>query len=940
MKIRYFKVLTLLSLMILCITGEIQAQETLKKDSPIVNRDAVNIAFGKVERRDLVGSTSSINAEDIAKYDNTQLVSDALLGRVPGLLGYNNVRGIGSALFIVDGLPRDISTLTLAEVEQITVLKDINASILYGSAAANGVVLITTKRGDAKKTQMKFNLYSGISVPKALPKYLSSSDYMTLYNEARANDGLAALYSKETIENYRSQNKRLYPNYKYIYPDVDYYSSEYLKSYKPFSKATAEFSGGNKTATYYSNMGWEQVGSLFDFGRAKDSKQNRFNIRGNIDLKINSFIKSSLDAVAVIKNTSSPAATSIGDYWANAKTLQPNLFAPLIPISQINPKNAMLLAHKRDIDGMYLLGGTQSYLTNAIANGYELPLNQNVQNTFSFNNKIDFDLSSIAKGLAFHTNLSFDYYTTYDEYISDQYSVYSPTWTGDTISAASTALTKYGNDKKATTQTISGSSYERRLGFQGILDYNRTFNDVHKVGGTLLAFANIYKRMGDYQGNKNTNLGLRLNYSYDNKYMVDFSGAYVNSVKLPSKSRRAFSPSLGLAWMISSEDFMSSVEAIDYLKLRLTGGILNSDNGISGYYYYLNRWDYNSSYSWSEIQGTPDQGVVSEYGDNDDLKFEKRKELNFGIEGSFFNQKLYLETNVFTSLYYNQITMPQTMYPSFYTDFMPYKNYDDNAYRGAELGLTYTEKLGDFQIALGANALYSTSEVMKKDEVYADSYRYRKGKPVDAMFGLVADGFFMSNEEIANDETFQTFGTVKPGDIKYVDQNGDKIIDENDEVQIGRSQAPFSYGLNLRLTYKNISLFAIGTGRIGADSYISGDYYWVDQDDKYSEYVLGRWTEATKETATYPRLTTLAGSNNFRNSTFWLYKDNYFTLQRAQITYEFPQTFVKKLRMQGLSCFLDGSNLLTISKHREIKDLRIGSEPYYRSFSLGVKTTF
>ncbi|MDD2611718.1 MAG: SusC/RagA family TonB-linked outer membrane protein [Bacteroidales bacterium] len=936
MKIRYFKVFTLLSLMILCFTGKIQAQETLKKDNATVNSDLINIAFDKVERGDLVGSASTINAEDVAKYDNTQLVSDALLGRVPGLLGYNNIRGIGSALFIVDGLPRDISTLTLAEVDQITVLKDVNASILYGSAAVNGVVLITTKRGNANKPQMKFNLYTGISVPKALPKYLSSSDYMTLYNEARTNDGLTALYSDEMITNYRSGSN------KYKYPDVDYYSSEYLKSYKPFSKATAEFSGGNKAASYYSNMGWEQDGTLYDFGKAKNSKVNRFNFRGNVDLKINSFIKSSLDAVAVIVNTTSPVNTSLRDYWTNASILHPNLFAPLIPISMIDPTNSTLIGHKWDVDGKYLLGGTQSYLINPISNGYVLSLNRNAQNTFSFNNKIDFDLGGIVKGLAFHTNLSFDYYTTYNEYFSDTYCVYEPTWTKDSISA----LAQYGENKKATSQTIYGSSYERRLGFQGILDYNRTFNDVHKVNAILLAYGSIYKQMGDYQGNKNANLGLRLNYSYNNKYMVDFSGAYVNSVKLPSKSRKAFSPSLGLAWMISSEDFMSSMENIDYLKLRLTGGIVNSDNGIGGYYYYLNRWSYSGSYTWSEIQGTPDDGVVSSYGENDNLSFEKRKELNFGIEGSFFKQKLYLVANAFASSYYNQITMPQTTYPSFYNGFIPYENFDDNAYRGLELGLTYTERLGEFQVALGANALYSTSEVMKRDEVYADSYRYRKGHPVDALYGLVADGFYMSDEDIANYENAQgkhvtqTFGTVKPGDIKYVDQNNDGLIDENDQVRIGRSQAPFSYGLNLRLTYKNLSLFALGTGRIGADSYISGSYYWVDQDDKYSEYVLGRWTEATKETATYPRLTTSASSNNFRNSTFWLYRDNYFTLQRVQVTYDFPQKFVKKLRMQGLSCFVDGSSLLTISKHREIKELSIGSEPYYRSFSLGVKTTF
>ena len=925
MKIRYFKVLTLLSFVMLCLTGKIQAQETLKKGNiNMGNKDTVNIAFSKADRNDLTGSTSFINAGDVTRYDNTQSVSEALLGRVPGLLGYNNIRGIGSALFIVDGLPRDISTINLAEVEQITVLKDINSSILYGSAAVNGVVLITTKRGNAQKRQMNFTLYSGISVPTQLPNYLSSADYMTLYNEARANDGLSPLYSDDMIAKYKTGNR-------YQYPDIDYYSNEYLKSYKPMSKAMAEFSGGNKNTTYYTNLGWEQVGSLLDFGEGKNSKQNRFNIRGNVDIKINSFIKSSLDAVAIITNKRSPVV----DYWGNASTLKPNLFSPLIPISLIDPKNQLLISRKNDVNGMYILGGTQSYLTNPIASIYCGGHNENIQNNFSFNNKIDFDLSSLVKGLAFHTNFSFDYYTMYDISVNNAYSVYEPVWAGDSI----VSLTKYGNDKHDETQTISDPYYERRLGFHGLLDYNRTFSQIHQVSASLLAFGNLYKVVGNFQGNKNVNLGLRLNYIYDKKYMVDFSSSYVNSVKLPEKSRSAFSPSLGLAWVISSEDFMSSAEAIDYLKLRLTGGILNSDLGIGGFYYYLDRYDYSGSYSWNEQNSYLKQGVVSVYGGNETLKFETRKELNFGLEGSFFNQKLYLETNVFASSYYNQITRPQTMYPSFYSTFIPYQNFDDNAYRGAEVGLTYKQNVGNLQVVLGANALYSTSEVMKKDEIYADSYQYRKGRPVDASFGLVADGLFMDQEDIDNHAT-QAFGNVKPGDIKYIDQNNDDIIDENDEVQIGRSQAPFAFGLNLRLTYKNLSLFAIGNGRIGADSYISGNYYWVDQDDKYSEYILNRWTEATKATATYPRLTTSASSNNFRNSTFWLYRDNYFTLQRAQLTYEFPQNMTKMLGMKGLSCFLDASNLLTISKHRDIKDLRVGSEPYYRSFSLGVKTMF
>jgi len=887
--------------------------------------DVVNVAFGKVKKGDLTNAVSVINPSEILKYDNIQAVTEALNGHVPGLLGSSNIRGMGTPLFIVDGLPRNIANINLAEIDQITVLKDINSSILYGSDAVAGVVLITTKRGQAYKKQINVTGYTGIATPTALPEYLPSADYMELYNEAKVNDGLTPQYDAATIANYRSGNT-------YRYPSIDYYSSEYLRNIKPFSKIMTELSGGNDVATYYSNVGWEQSGSLLDFGAGKSARQNRFNVRGNVDLKINQWIKSSLDAVAVLNNNKGP----VGNYWGEAATLQPNLFAPLIPFDYINPGNALLKGRKNDVDGKYLLGGTSSYLTNPIANGYSGGETENIQRTFSFDNRIDFDLDRFAKGLAFHTNVSFDFYTIYNQSVTNSYSVYAPVWNATMDSIAS--LTKYGTDTRTGSQNVGNSSFIRRFGFYGMFDYDRTFGGVHHITGALLGYGNRYKIQGDFQGNKSVNLGLRLAYGFKNKYMVDFSSAYVNSVKLAAGARGAFSPSLGLAWVISTEEFMSSVSAVNYLKLRVSGGMMNSDNGIDGFYYYDNRYGASGSYSWFE--GTwSNNGTVSANGGNQNLAFEKRNELNFGLEGLFFDSKLSLDANIFKSEYFDQITRPTTKYPSYYANFIPYENFDSNSYKGAELGLSYKQNLGDFTFVVGANALYATSEILKKDEIYANDYQYRVGHPVDARFGLVADGFFSDQADIDSHE-IQAFGKVKPGDIKYVDQNGDGIIDSNDEIEIGRWQAPFSYGLNLKVSYKNFTLFAKGNGRMGADGYITDNYYWVDGNDKYSTYILDRWTEATKTTATLPRLSSLSNPNNYRSSTFWLYKDNYFTLDRVQLTYDVPEKTAGKLKMKQLNFYINASNLLTISKFKDIRELSIGAEPYYRSFSIGVKTMF
>ena len=888
-------------------------------------KDDVNIAFGKVKKGDLVNAVSVFNPGEILEYDNIQDITQALLGRIPGMMGSYNIRGIGAPLYIVDGIPSDINTINLAEVDQVSVLKDINSSILYGNAAVNGVVMITTKRGQAYKKQINISGYYGVSAPKSLPKYLSSADYMELYNEARVNDGLSAPYDTATISKYRSGNP-------YRYPNVDYYSKDNLKSVKPFFKLMTELSGGNDVTTYYTNVGWEQTGSLFNFGEGESAKQNTFNVRGNVDIKVNPWIKSSIDAVANFNNSKGPR----GYYWSEAATQTPNSFSPLIPISLINPDNTLLKAHLNDVNGKYLLGGTSGYLTNEFANGYSGGENENIQRTFSFNNRIDFDLNKITKGLAFHTNFSFDFYTEYDQSINNSYAVYQPLWDSEKDSIIS--LTKYGVDKRTGVQNVSDAYYERRFGFYGMFDYDRTFGGVHHVVGSLIGYGNKYKSQGDFQGDKNANISLRMGYIYNKKYLLDFSSAYVNSPKLPEGDRGAYSPSLGLAWVISSEKFMSSVTAVDYLKLKVSGGIINSDSGIGDFYLYDNVYSTSGTYSWDDGSYSNSQ-VVSSYGSNNGLQFEKRKELNLGFESLLFNRNLSIDGNVFTSLYYDKITRPTTFYPSFYSDYIPYRNYDSNSYKGAELGLSFKQSFGDFSFVIGGNALYSFNKVVKKNEIYLNQYQYRTGRPIDAIFGLVADGFFNDQADI-DSHAIQSFGAVKPGDIKYVDQNNDGIINTDDEVKIGRWQSPFSYGLNIKLSYKNFTLFAHGNGGIGGNGVRSNSYYWVDGADKYSEIVLNRWTEATKATATFPRLTSLSNVNNFRTSTFWQYKNNYFNVDRLQLSYTMPDKINRVLKMKNLVFHVDATNLITLSKFKDIKELSIGSEPYYRSFSLGIKTTF
>ena len=882
--------------------------------------DNINIPFSSVKRGDVVNGISAINTDEVLKYDNFETVTDLIEGRVTGLLGSTNIRGIGDALIVVDGIPRDISMLSIEEIEQITVLKDVNASVLYGPQAQNGVIYITTKRGKAHKREINVFFEEGFSTPKSLPRYLGSAEYMTLYNEALSNDGLDAKFTPETIENYANGNN------VYRYPDVDYYSSEFLKNFRNTTRLVTEFSGGNKNTRYYTNLGWTNWGSLFSQGQSEST--NRFNVRGNIDFKVTDFISSHLDAVVVFDINKGPR----GDFWNSAATLHPYYYAPLIPVSMVNDPS--ILETAKLVKGEYILGGTNQYQDNVYGNMYLAGYTQNIQRTAQFNGGLDFDFDRWVKGLKFKTYLSFDFYNQYSQSVENTYAVYNPVWNDQNQIES---ITKINEDLSTGVQELGSGSFIRRMGVYGLFDYNRTFNGVHNVSGLLLGYYNTLDQNDQLLTDKYAHLGLRAAYNYKHRYYVDFSASYSNSVKLPKRNRGGLSPTAALAWVPSNEDFWTDNSILNYLKLKVSGGMLLTDVNIDSHLYNQSYWS-SGSLSWGDGNYSGNITYVGRSA-NPNLTYEKMKNINVGFESYWFNKKLALEANYFYNRYSDKVLRRYNYYPSFVSLYFPDENYEADDYTGVEIGLTWRERIGDFSIDVGANMMYANSEVIKKDELWANDYQYRKGNSVDATYGLVCQGFFQNQADI-DQSPVQKFGEVKPGDLKYVDMNNDNIIDENDYVKIGNTQARFSYGVNVNLQYKDFSLFILGEGRTGYDYYQSGDYFWIDGNDKYSEVVRNRWTPETASTATYPRLSSKANENNFQNSTFWLQDGRYFNLSRVQLTYSLPQSLLGSTPVKGASVYLRGSDLLMISKNARLRQMNIGSEPQYRNFVIGARVMF
>lgn len=884
----------------------------------MADKDEVNMPFGTFKQRLIPGAVKALDVKKIQMYDYQRSYSGILRGRIPGIFGSTNFRQFGSPLLVIDGIPSSEMEFNIEQIEQITVIKDLASAMLYGVQAENGIILMKTRRGKPLKRTLNFTAERGINIPISYPKYLNAADYMELYNEALANDGLDPRYTIDQITNTRNGSDPI------RYPDEDYYNSTYLRDFSTYNNIVGQASGGNDIAQYYVNVGWMRDNSILKLGEGGNEKNDRFNVRGNVNYKLTDFLNIIFDGAAIFNNNYAPRYTSASNnFWALSTTFRPNNTPVLIPASLMKDQD-MLKASKL-VDDKYLLGGTSEYQTNIYG---ELTRNgPRILNDKLINLKIglELDLGSIVQGLSASGNLSFDVYNILQLDINNSYAVYRPNYAADTVRN----FTKYKNDQKVQEQTLSSVTFYRRNSVYGTLDYHRIFKDKHNVTINGLAYRDEYITEAVIQPTKHLHFGIRANYTYDNKYIAELTGVYTGSVKLYWSTPWAFTPGIGLGWILSEENFLKDNSLINYLKLRTNFAVINTDEALTSYRLGQNLFTSSGTFYFNEGNNY-NFGRVLSLG-NPSIGFEKKMNYNLGFESMLLDYKLGFEASYFYYKNYDMLARRQNYHP-IYLLTPPYENYGSNQTQGIELGLNTRQKIGDLEMTFGTNFAYAIPKILVIDEVeYEVAYRQRVGTATDAILSYVALGLFKDQAEI-DAAPVQTFGTVKPGDIRYKDLNNDNIIDENDQHVIGNSSARIQYGFNLHLKYKSFELFTLGTGQYGQKRYYNNSYYWIYADRKYSEVVWDRWTPATAETATYPRLTTLSNPNNFRNSTFWLYDNNWFTLHTAQLTYNIP-----KIRgVDDARVFLRGSNLFTISKIKNKTQLNIGSSPQVRVVSLGL----
>ena len=897
-------------------------------------KDEVELPFRKTIAREIVGATSTID-EDAISSSNQMNVLNILSGKAPGLnvsqvptepgrsATVLNIRGLSRSatdnapLIIIDGIERPLEDLTPEEIESITVLKDATSKILYGPKAVNGVLLVKTKRGIKYKRDRQFNIEFGAQTPVRMPEYLNSADYATMYNQARINDGLSPYYTQTDIDGYRMGTNPV------LYPDVDFHKL-CLNDHMSYRKAIAQFRGGNESAQYYVNATYAGYGGYEAVG--KNNTSNKFNLRVNLDYKVNDWLKAFVDIAGQMEfyTTNYMSADKL---FSRLSSHRPNAY-PIKFSDPGNPgteiygamENANLSSSRENIYAEMALGGSKE---NTVRKG---------QTNIGF----DLSLDRYVKGLSAKAYVTFDVYNYLVVGKNENFSSYRPIFNENSL-IGKELLTV---EKKVSDKSRIADQMYRNYGYFGQLSYDRTFQAKHQLKSDLVIFQSRRENLGSSQDDVNRTFALRTNYVYNKKWIAELDMAVMGSSRFTKGKRYGYFPTVGVAWIASEEKFLKDKEWLDFLKIKASTGLLGTDNYFD-FFLFESRWNTSQSTHFGpKLEEDVNTSTLVHVG-NPDLTWEKSFEINIGAEASFLNC-LTADFNYFNNYRYDILT-PTTSFSSINGGELMYRNYGSVRNQGVELALEYSGNIGKLHYSIGGNTIWSKAVYEKTDDMEGlSSNRKKEGKPVDTRFGLIAEGLFKSGDEIAA-HPVQDFGPVQIGDVKYANINNDHHINENDMLPIGNEYPRFQFGLNINLAYKGFELSLSGSGMAQYDIYLNNSYYWMREDQKYSTFVKNYFNPSTGE-GKFPRLTTQQNQNNYRSSSLWMRSGNFFKLRDAMLSYSLPQNITNKMTLKQVKLFVRGSNLFTISSIKDLDpeyiDAGVTGYPFFRSFTGGINVVF
>lgn len=892
-----YKFISILTAMSTLFSVAVHAQAS--RDSLPDTVRMLPVAYGMQPAWKITGAQAQVSGNELRK-SSAPTLSNALYGRLPGLTvmqgsgepGYDApglaIRGAGSyrnaeILTFVDGFESPFDQLTADEIETITVLKDAAATALYGIRGANGVLLVTTKRGTVGKPRISFSAQTGWQSPTKLPEFLSSYDYARLYNEARLNDGQPARFTQADLDAFRNGND------PYFHPDVNWYD-EVLRKSAPLSNYNLNISGGNSNARFFVLLNVLQNTGLYkntDRKREENSNANflRYNFRSNVDINVTRRLSASLDLAGRVEDRSYPGASG-GDIWANMLLIPPSAF----PV--------------RNPDGSY--GGTSVYRNNPVGlvlgKGVATTHDRNLQATM----RLHYSLDQVTEGLAMSAAVSFNNWFRGNDDKTKNFAVFQllRDANGDTI------YNKFGENTTATVNDGQNSQWRRTNALFNIT-YDRSFG-LHALNAMLQYQQDVYTISGNNVPYAHQGIGGRFSYTYDQKYIAELTFGYNGSENFPKGNRFGFFPAIAAGWILSREEFLQSAEWISFLKLRASYGLTGNDQVGGRRFPYQQYYSGGTGYYFgtdNHYSGGIDEGNLG----NPNITWEKARKANVGIDASLWKDRVNIVLDVFSEKRTDILAERTSSIPGYIGVGLPAENIGSVNNRGFEIQAGYRKEaaLGFF---VNASAAYARNRILYMAEAKQPyDYLNRTGRRINQPFGLQAIGFFKDEAEIAASPR-QTFAPVKPGDIRYKDQNGDNIIDIYDEVPVGKPLMPeWTFGLHAGVQFKGFDLEAFFQGVTNRSLMLQGPLVWAFVNDaKAAPIALGRWTPETAATATYPRLTSTANDNNYRASDFWLRNGSFIRLRNVELGYTIPASVTRRVGLQQTRFYVNAVNLFTI----------------------------
>jgi len=931
------------------------------------NDDVISLPFLDLKKRNITGSTIVLTGDQLEKYQGTD-IRNAFTGLAPGLevRELNGSPGVNvtenyttgaekidvllrgrSPMYIVDGMPTDMTEMPLdpSEIESATIMKDIVAKTMYGPAGADGIISIKTKRGRSNERTIHVNFEKGVNFADRMPTWTNGSDYTQLNNLARANSGLPVLYSDNAIAKYAVND-----GYDMYHPNNNFRNMMF-KNTTQYNRANVSSSGGNDIVRYFSYLGYTGESDMFKIGSA--ANYSRIISRSNLDIKINDLIKVKFGIYGAISMRNSPnygdgtAYSTFDDAWTDANTIPPVAFP-------IYANNSPLLDKP-------WYGVTSTFPDNPIGGLVGKGFFNDQGRSGASNIAFDYDMSHILKGLSSETYVGFNIFNQVRKGKAENYVAYIAKPSLNSVGADTLILTKAHDGVDQAGLTKLADYYFQRFAVYESLKHEINIGSAN-IQNTLTYYATKVTRDGYEDSQRQQNFSWSGILNYKDKYSLQAVANYAGTYSFAKDKRYEVFPSIGASWVISEENFMKSIPAINYLKLRAEAGILGYDN-FQAPFYFRDNYSTNSTgqsfgpYSTSTWFGTTQETGVNRTTPtrigNPDLGWEKRKEVTVGLDAVLFSGKLSIEANYYNNLREGIISQVSSLIPGVVglsetttpstkeklTATLPKYNYNSINYSGFEIAMKYSDHLGDFKYSIGGNATIQDSKNVKIDEPdYKFGYQSKLGEPIDGIYGLKSLGKFQSDAEAL--VVPQLFDDVlHAGDLKYQDMNGDGVIDDNDKTLIGNSAPKLYYSLNIDLKYKAFELSILGTGRAFYDIALTNTYFWNGWgDNNYSGFVRNNLGGA------YPRLTYNKVNNNFITSDFWLTRGDFFKIQNVVLSFNFPENWIKSVGLRGATIFVKGTNLYTLSNVKDVDPESINSGvttyPLFSNITSGFKLTF